>query len=178
MGAKSLKRQRDAGLKEADSAAPSKRRRQEDVQLAKLYEELSAESDETRLEAAKQIIVSFSPENKPDAQAVEKALNRLVRGLCSARKAARFGYCVTLTELLRLFFGQRDAPIEGLKISIDGLIDLVVEKTKVEGNVPGKVRSRKCYQIKTSNSHFIGSKRSPDWQALRLQGYNAISNLD
>jgi len=154
MAAKSLKRQRDASHKEADPAAPPKRRRQEDIQLAKLYDGLAAESDETRLEAAKQIIVSFSPENQPTAQAVEKALNRLIRGLCSARKAARFGYCVTLTELLRLLFGQQDAPIEGLKIGINELINLVVEKTKVEGNVPGKVRARRCYQMQTLNSQL------------------------
>jgi DNA polymerase phi len=141
MGSKSLKRQREPAQKEVDSAVPPKRRRQaEDIQLAKLYDELAAESDETRMRAAKQIIVSFSPENKPSAQAIEKALIRLIRGLCSTRKAARFGFCVTLTELLRLFFGQQKNAIDGLDLDVNGVIDMVVENTKVEGNVPGKVR--------------------------------------
>jgi hypothetical protein len=146
MAAKSLKRERDASQQDPESGAPPKRQRQEDAQLAKLYDDLASESDETRLGAAKQLIVKFSPENKPTAQAVEKALNRLIRGLCSGRKAARFGYCVTLTELLRLLFGQQENPIEGLQIRTNDLIDLVIEQTKVKGKVPGKVSLRNHYE--------------------------------
>lgn len=142
MGAKSLKRDREQTQQEPDVEAPPKRRREAgDTQLSKLYEELAAESDETRLEAAKQIIVKFSPENEPSAPAVEKALNRLILGLCSARKAARFGFCVTLTELLRSLFREQEDTLRALDLDLNGIISLVVDKTKVEGNVPGKVRT-------------------------------------
>ncbi|KAF2747190.1 hypothetical protein M011DRAFT_477634 [Sporormia fimetaria CBS 119925] len=155
MGAKSLKRVRDQVPHDSDAAGPPKKRRQgEDAQLVKLYNDLAAESEDVRHEAAKQIIVTFSPESNPSAQAVEKALNRLIRGLCSARKAARLGFCVTLTELLRSIFGQQKDSIPGLNLTIDSIIDLVVEKTKVEGNVPGKDR----------RDHLIG----------KLFGYKAV----
>lgn len=142
MGKKTLKRPRENVAAEGESPAAPKRARQEGVLLnAKLYDDLAAESEETRLEAAKQIITSFSPENEPSAVSVEKALNRLIRGLCSSRKAARFGFCVTLTELLRLFFGQTESKPEGFTLDVNGVIDLVEDKTKIVGKVPGKVRA-------------------------------------
>jgi DNA polymerase phi len=142
MGKKSLKRERDIPLQNTDTEKPAKRRRQinaDDIKLSKLYDDLAAESDDIRLEAAKQIIVKFSPANQPSVEATEKVLHRLVRGLCSQRKAARFGFCVTLTELLRQFFGKDATPILGLNMDVDGVIQLVEDETKVEGNVPGQV---------------------------------------
>ena len=123
--------------------APAKRRRginEEQVKLAKLYDDLAAESDDVRFEAAKKLIEKFSPENSPSAGAVETVLSRLVKGLCSQRKAARVGFSLTLTELLRQIFGPNGSPIEGLNLDISSLIKLVEDKTKVEGNVSGRVR--------------------------------------
>ncbi|KAF2271678.1 uncharacterized protein EI97DRAFT_387372 [Westerdykella ornata] len=162
MGANSLKRRRSqAPTKEPEnsggagteaSGKPAKRARSSaDFQLLKLYSDLAAESDETRLVAAKQIVVHFSPENQPSKESVEKALDKLIRGLCSSRKAARYGFFVTLTELLGMWFrGQGN----GLEVGVEGLIGWVVEKTKVEGNVLGQDR----------RDHSIG----------RLFGFKAI----
>jgi DNA polymerase phi len=142
MGAKSRKREREPANGELTSTAPVKRRRQaneDTLRLSKLYEHLAAEDEEVRLRAAKQIIVKFSPENGPSAEATEKALQRLIRGLCSQRKAARLGFCITLTELLRQLFDQGKVTIEGLSLDVDSVIKLVEENTKVEGNVAGQV---------------------------------------
>jgi hypothetical protein len=50
MGKNTLKRQRDNAPAEADSAQAPKRARQGgDIKLAKLYDDLAAESEETRL---------------------------------------------------------------------------------------------------------------------------------
>jgi DNA polymerase phi len=138
MGEQARKRSRDDG----DGAVPVKRRRQineDQLKLSKLYEDLAAESDDVRFEAAKQLIVKFSPVSKPAAKDVENALARLIKGLCSQRKAARVGFSLTLTELLREIFGQKNATIEGLDLNVASLIKLIEEKTKVEGNVPGRV---------------------------------------
>jgi DNA polymerase phi len=142
MGNKIRKRDYESGQGENEVEAPVKRRRQineEQLKLSKLYDDLAAESDDMRLEAAKQLITRFSPENKPAAQDVENTLSRLIKGLCSQRKAARVGFSLTLTELLRQIFGQKENPIEGLSIDVVSLIKLVEEKTKVEGNIPGRV---------------------------------------
>lgn len=140
MGSKNKKREREPLQVENVEEAPAKRRRQlneEHVKLSKLYEDLAAESDEVRFEAAKQLIVKFSPESNPAAKEVETALTRLIKGLCSQRKAARVGFSLTLTELLRQIFGG--VKIEGLNHDVASIIKLVDEKTEIEGNVPGRV---------------------------------------
>jgi DNA polymerase phi len=144
MGDKPQKRVRESAQDAREEEAPVKRRRQvneEQLKLSKLYEDLSAESDEVRFEAAKQLIVKFSPGSKPAAKDVENALVRLIKGLCSQRKAARVGFSLTLTELLREIFGSKEDVIENLDLDVTSLIKLVEEKTKVEGNVPGRVSS-------------------------------------
>ncbi|KAF2012208.1 hypothetical protein BU24DRAFT_352794 [Aaosphaeria arxii CBS 175.79] len=159
-----LKRRRDSeGADAADNKATKRRQKLrhrqldgDELKLLKLYEDLAAESDNVRLEAAKQLIMRFSPDADPapSAEAVEKALNRIIRGLCSQRKAARVGFCVTLTELLRQLFGSSGKKIEGFNVDVKTLIGLVEEKTKVEGNVPGQER----------RDHLIG----------KLFGYKAM----
>jgi DNA polymerase phi len=144
MGDTTRKREREADQAEKVDEAPPKRRRQlneEHLKMIKLYDDLASEADDVRLEAAKRLIVKFSPENKPAAKDVETVLVRLIRGLCSQRKAARVGFSLTLTELLRQILGAKKHEIEGLELDISAIIKMVEEKTKVEGNVPGKVRS-------------------------------------
>jgi DNA polymerase phi len=144
MGDKPQKRSRETAQDAREDEVPVKRRRQvneEQLKLSKLYEDLSAESDAVRFDAAKQLIVKFSPGSKPAAKDVENALIRLIKGLCSQRKAARVGFSLTLTELLREIFGSKEDVIENLDIDVTSLIKLVEEKTKVEGNVPGRVSS-------------------------------------
>jgi DNA polymerase phi len=145
MGDKPQKRGRESAQDTREEEVPVKRRRQvneEQLKLSKLYEDLSAESDEVRFEAAKQLIVKFSPGSNPAAKDVENALVRLIKGLCSQRKAARVGFSLTLTELLREIFGSKEDVIENLDLDVTSLIKLVEEKTKVEGNVPGRVSAQ------------------------------------
>ena len=142
MSKKGKKRGREEFQAASGSEEPVQRKRQvtsDKLQLYKLYEELASESDEIRLEAAKQLIVKFSPENQPTPNDVNEVLNRLIRGLCTQRKAARFGFCVTLTELLQQLLGSSKTPIEGLDLDIDSFLKRVERQTKVEGNVSGVV---------------------------------------
>ncbi|KAL5392734.1 hypothetical protein DPSP01_000435 [Paraphaeosphaeria sporulosa] len=135
-----LKRPRE-DVEAGSPEKPVKRKRQaNDLSMVELYNDLAAESEEIRLEAAKQLILKFSPENKPSSTDVLKALNRLISGLCTHRKAARFGFCVTLTELLRLIFAPSAASIEGLDLSVETLLKKVEKQTKPEGNVSGLER--------------------------------------
>jgi DNA polymerase phi len=142
MGSKAKKRDRESGQGDNVEEAPPKRRRQineEHLKLSKLYEDLAAEADDTRFAAAKELIVKFSPAANPKSQDVKTALGRLIKGLCSQRKAARVGFSLTLTELLREIFGSGKNAIEGLDLDVGSIITLIEEKTKVEGNVPGRV---------------------------------------
>lgn len=142
MEKKPRKRALEDGHAPNANETPLKRRRQtneEQLKLSKLYENLAAESDEVRIDAAKQLIVRFSAENEPDVNDVKSAISRLIKGLCSQRKAARVGFSLTLTELLRQLFGKDGNPIAGLDLQVASIIKLVEENTRVEGNVPGKV---------------------------------------
>lgn len=141
MGRKASKRPLEDTTHDTDDVVAKKPRINGDVlRLSKLYKDLSAESDDVRLEAAKQILIKFSPENAPSSDAVETALSRLTLGLCSHEKAARNGFFITLTELLRQLYVQPEGPIDGFDISVDGIVKMIEEKTKVQGNVPGQVR--------------------------------------
>ena len=176
MGSKARKRERDADQGERVDEAPAKRPRQSidsQVNLSKLYVDLAAEEDGVRLEAAKQIIVRFSPENKPAAKEVEEALVRLIKGLCSQRKAARVGFSLTLTEFLRQSFGEKKSEIEGLQLDVASIIKLVEEKTKPKGNVPGKVRMQPG-RLMLLMLMGVGTKRSHNRQVVRFQGHYAV----
>jgi DNA polymerase phi len=143
MSKKTKKRSRDEFHDGPGSELPAKRKRQVTdgkLQLYKLYEELAAESNETRLEAAEKIITMHSPENQPSSTDVQEVLNRLIRGLCTQRKAARLGFCVTLTEMLRLLLGTQKSAIEDLDLDAESLFKRIDKQTKVEGNAAGMVR--------------------------------------
>lgn len=135
------KRRLDAGLSE--NVFPKKKRQytEEDSKLAKIYDGLASELKEVRLESAKELVLKFTPENEPNAGAVEKSFLRLIRGLCSGRKAARSGFFVALTELLRQVFRAGGPSVPALEISPEGIVDLIIQNTQVEGKVSGQVSS-------------------------------------
>ncbi|KAL5334247.1 DNA polymerase phi-domain-containing protein [Aspergillus crustosus] len=87
----------------------SRKRRREplnvNTKLVEIYEDLASENDEVRLKAAQALVSQFTPDKNPEDEQVKKALQRLFRGLCSSRKAARIGFSIALTEVLSQVFG-------------------------------------------------------------------------
>ncbi|KAJ5605804.1 hypothetical protein N7510_008585 [Penicillium lagena] len=97
----------------------SKKRRLElgnvDTKLVEIYEDLASEKDEIRLKAAQGLVSQFTPDKNPADDQIQKVLQRLFRGLCSSRKAARIGFSIALTEVLtQIFSSTRDAAQFGL----------------------------------------------------------------
>ena len=86
-----------------DSVHPARKRRlgytNEDARLAQLYNDLSDEVKATRLKAAAELVRSL---RGTDPERIGQALTRLVKGLCSSRKASRSGFFVALSEVLPL----------------------------------------------------------------------------
>ncbi|ODH48524.1 hypothetical protein GX48_05393 [Paracoccidioides brasiliensis] len=100
----------------------SKKRRREpvnvDVKLVEIYEDLANENDEIRLKAAQDLVSRFTPDQNPMDEQIEKNLQRLFRGLCSGRKAARIGFSIALTETLaQVFSPSRDLSSSNLDVS-------------------------------------------------------------
>lgn len=92
---------------EASSSSPQtgqahKKRRhdysEDDAQLAKIYEKLSDDLPAERLAATRQLKVFVR--ERPAHSPIGAISARLIRGLCSARKASRAGFYNALTELL------------------------------------------------------------------------------
>ncbi|KAJ5160795.1 uncharacterized protein N7482_007799 [Penicillium canariense] len=101
-----------------DRAPPRKRRREPynvDVKLVEIYEDLASEKDEIRLRAAQGLVSQFTPDKEPADDQIKKTLQRLFRGLCSSRKAARIGFSIALTEILtQIFSGSRESAEFGI----------------------------------------------------------------
>jgi len=121
----------------SNGVAAVKKQRQftvQDSKLAKLYEELASEVSSARIKAAKDLLLELSD---VDQAVVKKSITRLIKGLCSSRKAARLGFFVALTELLRQSF---DAEFQqNTAVGVDELVELVTRTTSVEGKASGQV---------------------------------------
>lgn len=119
----------------------NKRRREPvtvDTQLVEIYEDLANINDDIRLKAAQALLLRVALEADSTAQQVTEILRRLLRGLCSGRKAARLGFSVALTELLIQLFGSASRRVPGIP-SIQELIETLKEQTRTQGNVSGEV---------------------------------------
>lgn len=127
----------------------SKKRRREQVsanaQTVEIFEDLANEDEEIRLKAAKDLLSISSYKNHPGIEQLNRILQRLVRGLCSGRKAARLGFSVALTEFLVQLFGPGKEYLEGSFPNIPGIIGGLEDHTRIGGNVSGQVR-RPCYR--------------------------------
>lgn len=111
-----------------------------DKQLVEVYEDLASEDADTRVKAAKLLCLEYSTEDAVSNGKGNEILRRLVRGLCSGRKAARLGFSIALTEYIFQIFQLR--PEDGQEsLTIDILIDLVESQTKIAGSVSGQVGS-------------------------------------
>lgn len=126
--------------------APKKRRREPynvDVKLVEIYEDLASEKDEIRLKAAQGLISQFTPDKEPTDDQIKKVLQRLFRGLCSSRKAARIGFSIALTELLTQLFSVKR---ESSEIGVVDALRIWESQTNSSASESGQV-SRVCNSL-------------------------------
>ena len=77
-----------------------KRRREGTAEVTRrteVYEDLAHVDQSIRLKAARTLLTEFVPGANSDQ--LQEILRRLIRGLCSGRKAARLGFSVVLTGM-------------------------------------------------------------------------------
>lgn len=126
-----------------DTTHPSRKRRVEfgvaDAKLAALYNDLSDDVKATRLKAAAELIRALAD---ADPEALDKSLTRLIRGLCSSRKAARSGFSVALIEILKLTTKSPSADVEGVDLSLPAIIERIISITQPEEQSNNKVGFR------------------------------------
>lgn len=120
----------------------SKKRRREqpaiDVQLVEIYEDLANVDEDVRLKAAQALLTNFVADGKSTGEQLNEIVRRLLRGLCSGRKAARLGFSVALTELLRELLGSGGKDAAGFQ-NVFEVIETLTQQSQVSGNVSGQV---------------------------------------
>ncbi|KAH9845802.1 DNA polymerase V-like [Teratosphaeria destructans] len=175
-------------LQESDAQAldhvhPSRKRRVEyggtEKQLAQCYHDLADEVATVRLQATKNLIRILSEQSEQQIGVLEGALTRLIRGLCSGRKAARPGFSIALSEALRIAFELAYSG-KATQLGLDGLIDKVEGLTQPEGKASGQEKRdhllgrRFAFQA-ILQSDIAKSKNLPDtsWRHL----LDAVCNL-
>ena len=109
-----------------------------DTQLVEIYEDLANESGEIRLRAAQSLLQKLSVDNSPSKEKVTDVLTRLVRGLCSGRKAARLGFSVAFTEFLVQHLVDRAQNVSD-RLGFSEVLDLLIKQTEIGGKVSGQV---------------------------------------
>lgn len=157
-----------------DSIHPSRKRRvgysDEDAQLAKTYNDLADEVPAVRLKAAGNLLKGLSVKSPRQVGSIDEALTRLVRGLCSGRKAARLGFSVALSEVLRLAFelGYEHA-VEALRL--EAVTNKLLHLTEPEGKVSGQEsreyflgRRFALHAVLQSNVALVPSLSDAEWQ--------------
>ncbi|KAL5357499.1 DNA polymerase phi-domain-containing protein [Aspergillus floccosus] len=123
----------------AQDHAGSKKRRREpfnvDTKLVEIYEDLASEKDEIRLKAASALVSQFTPDKNADDAQIKKVLQRLFRGLCSSRKAARIGFSIALTEILSQVFAT---PKESSELTISAVVSMWESQSNASGSESGQ----------------------------------------
>lgn len=113
-----------------------KRKREVDVELVQVYQDLADDREDVRLNAAHILLSKIYKPQATSAVQTKTILTRLFRGLCSGRKAARLGFSVALTELLSQV-PLSSEPVENA-LSVSHVIDILDTQTIPEGGTSGQ----------------------------------------
>jgi DNA polymerase phi len=129
------------GASEEDGVHPARKPRIEDgkaeVQLSKIYNDLADEEATVRLQAAGELLNSLSTSTSDQISRVNAAITRLIKGVCSDRKAARLGFPVALSEVLRLAF-DLSAQQQHNDFNLDSITAKIIKLTEAEGKKRGQ----------------------------------------
>lgn len=124
----------------AQNRPDTKKRRREpynvDIKLVEIYEDLASEKDEIRLKAAQALVSQFTPDKSLTAEQIQRVLQRLFRGLCSSRKAARIGFSIALTEILSQVFASSRVSSE---IDVPKVLNIWESQSDSSGSDSGQV---------------------------------------
>lgn len=107
-----------------------------DIQLVEIYEDLANDDQDIRLRAAHTLLSNFAIPDPDSPQKIQTIVQRLFRGLCSSRKAARLGFSVALTEFLAQIFTY---PEEQTGFSPSEVLEMLERQTVSDGSTTGQV---------------------------------------
>ena len=108
----------------------------EDAHRAKIYGELASEVQATRIQAATDLLKNLTAETSDQRSKLDEGQVRLVKGLCSGRKAARLGFSIAFTELCRLRFSN----FNGQTAEFDRPLQAILTYTDLTGKKGQELR--------------------------------------
>lgn len=153
----------------------SKKRRREqpplDTKLVEIYEDLANVDENIRFKAAHTLLTKFVSNESTTGEQLNEILRRLIRGLCSGRKAARLGFSIALTESLTELFGPNAKGVEGLQ-DIKDLVETLKAQTDIGGNVSGQVHKNLGNCFSYADTELLQEER--DHQFGRLFGAESV----
>ncbi|KIW95839.1 uncharacterized protein Z519_02903 [Cladophialophora bantiana CBS 173.52] len=114
-----------------------KRKREVDVELVKVYEDLGDVQENIRLAAAHTLLSKIYKPGITSHEQTKTILTRLFRGLCSSRKSARLGFSVALTELLSQLAVTPVSSAES-DVPVSSVIDILEAETLPERGISGQ----------------------------------------
>ncbi|KAK6581733.1 hypothetical protein PZA11_005430 [Diplocarpon coronariae] len=125
-----------------------------------LYELLTSEDIEDRLNAANAVISGLLDGSGVEESTLERHLERrLFRGLASGRKGARLGYSVVLTEIIGQLYGTKDlAATKYTGLTFDKVLGFLVAKTKPDGDLSGQEEKDHFLGLLFGLESFVGAK--------------------
>ena len=109
-----------------------------DTDLVEIYEDLANADENVRLTAAHALLTKFVAVQETNGDQLDRILKRLIRGLCSGRKAARIGFSIALTEFLTELFGPRRREVSVFQ-DINGILRTLQEQTNTPNGASGQV---------------------------------------
>jgi hypothetical protein len=148
---------------------------EEDAEFAKIYDNLAHEVTKVRIEAAKRLLAKVSSSDSPDVESLAKVLSRLIRGLCSSRKAARSGFFMALTEVLHM--KEFQLPNHEIESELGArLLQFVDEGTSAAGQASTQVYYKNLAWTRLAMAYRIiaGEERQRDWSDACLPSYCRI----
>lgn len=167
MSLMSVKRGREEDDGE-DTQIVAAKRPKVDLDLAQLWENLANEDEDARLNAAKDLRVRYLATKEKDG--ARQIIKRLFRGLCSGRKAARLGFFVAITSILRPTSKSASCP----QVSVSEFIEILQRESTAESGASGQDERDHhygcvlgCMAIFTSEALFNHNNNSTgDWTSL------------
>lgn len=149
---------------------PARKRRLEyseaDKQLAQLYNDLSDEVKSTRIKAAAGLVRALKD---AESTRLEEAITRLVKGLCSSRKASRSGFFVALIEVLSLIKRHDHSPSASPDLSPRSLISKIESLTQPDGASNNRVSETCIATLLIVLIHVPGETRLSSWEMCSVQ---------
>ena len=126
---------------ELEGAHPDRKKRvkytEDDAQLAAIYNDLADEVQAVRIKAASELLKKLSTKAPDFHRRLDSTEGRLIKGLCSGRKAARLGFSIALAEVFRLRFSTEAGDSD---IALEPPVRRLANLTEVHGNVSGQER--------------------------------------